>query len=132
MEDNIGYIPNDIGLGMGMGLPPTDNQAELTKFVLDPEARKLYKHITKDLAISHLDREEINFINLNLQLLHMIMYVEEVEGDLENVKKVILQDVFSYVQVLRSKGGFERMAEITKKTESKAELSESKQKGRWI
>jgi len=129
MEDEMKYsMPTDYG----MGLPPTDNQAELTKFVLDPEARKMYKHITKDLAISHLDRDEINYININLQLLHMITYIEENEGDLESVKEVILQDIFSYVQVLRSKKGFERLAEITKKSESKAELSETKQKGRWL
>ena len=126
--DEMGHYPSELS----MGLPPTDNQAELTKFVLDPEARKLYKWITKDLAISHLERDEINYINLNLQLLHMLIYAEETLGDFEPIKEVILQDVFSYVQVLRSKKGFERLAEITKKMESKQELSETRPKGRWF
>jgi len=128
--DNMGDM-TDMSM-MSMGLPPTDSPSELTKFILDPEARQLYKHITKDLAISHLDRFEINYINLNLQLLHLIKYVEEEKGDLQMLQENILQDIFSFVQVLRSKGGFERLAEITKKMETKQNYEEKRNTGRWF
>jgi len=122
------YQPTQQDMGYGMGLPPTDNQAELTKFILDPEARKLYEHITKDFALSNLNREEIDYINLNLQLLHLIIYIEEDKGELKQLQTVILQDICSYLQVLRSKDGFERLAEITKKVESKQKYEERREK----
>ena len=121
---------DELGYG-GMGLPPTENMVELTKFILDPESRKLYKHITKDLAVSNLNQEEITYINLNLQLLHMIHYIEDTKGDFEQLKHVILQDVYSYLQLLRSKGGFERLAEITKKLESKQRYEEQRNKRKF-
>lgn len=117
---------------MGMGLPPTDNPTEFTKFVLDPQARELYKHITKDLAVSNLDNSEMEYVNANLRLLHMVIYIEEKLGDLEDLKHVILQDIYSFMQVTRSKGGFERLAEITKAMKSYQQYTENKEKKRWL
>jgi len=133
MEEDMESESNNMPTDLGMGLPPTDNQAELTKFVLDPEARKMYKHITKDLAVSNLDGMEIAYIDINFRLLHMIEYVEAGEDDLADIKRVILQDVNSFLQILRSKGGFERLAEITKKMETKQKYEETRNKGnRWL
>lgn len=129
-EGNYQEVPMDMG-GYGMGLPPTDNQAELTKFILDPEARKLYEHITKDFAVSNLDIAQIEFINNNLQLLHLIIYIEENPGDLKELQKVILQDINGYLQVSRSKEGFERLAEITKKMESKQKYEEQRNRNKF-
>lgn len=121
--------PSELGL---TGLPMTDNPTELTKFIVDPEARKRYDHITKDMAVSNLDRAEIEWININLRLLHMISYVEENEKDLDPIRNVILQDVFSFLQVLRSKGGFERKAEISKVMKSFHEQEDkTKKRGLW-
>jgi hypothetical protein len=128
MEEDEGTNMGEHEENESMGLPPTDNQAELTKFILDPEARKLYEHITKDFAVTNLNEEEMNYINLNLQLFHLIKYTEEEKGDFKQLGHVILQDIYSFLQVSRSKDGFERMAEITKKMDTKQKYTEDKVK----
>jgi hypothetical protein len=129
-DDSMENMPTE--LDSGMNLPPTDTPSELTKFVLDPEARQLYTHITKDLATTNLNENEIAYIDINLRLLHMVIYVEQKLGELDDIKKVILQDINGYLQVTRSKGGFERLAEISKHLTSSQKYEEKKDRKGWI
>ena len=131
-EEQGGEMPPEQMDDYSMGLPSTDTPAELTKFIVDPDARKLYKHITKDLAVSNLDKGQMEYVNANLRLLHMVSYVEEAKGDLKDLQEVILQDVFSFMQVSRSKGGFERLAEITKTQKTYAEYKQKNDRKGWL
>lgn len=129
-EGNDGEMPSE--LNYSQGLPPTDNPTELTKFIVDPEARIRFEHITKDLATTNLNESEIAYIDINFRLLHMISYVEETLGDLDDIKRVILQDVYTFLQITRSKGGFERLAEITKAMKTYQKYEEQKGKQGWF
>jgi len=123
--------PSEFNYG---GLPTTDNSVELTKFVLDPQARQRFEHITKDLATTNLNNEEIAYIDINLRLLHMISYVKDDPKsiDLLDIQDVILQDIYTFLQVTRSKGGFERIAEISKQLKTYQKYEENKEKKGWL
>ena len=123
---------------------------EFLQFILSPDTKESYEHINKDLATSNADAREINYVQLNLQLLHLINYIEVKknqygvhketnrlvlvhEGDMGKLKHVILQDIYSYLQLLRSKGGFERMAETTQINKQEATYKEDIQpKRKWF
>ena len=123
---------------------------EFLQFILSPDTKEAYEHINKDLATSNADAREINYVQLNLQLLHLINYIEVKktqygvhketnslvivkEGDMAKLKHIILQDIYSYLQLLRSKGGFERLAETTSINKQEATYKEELPKKRgWF
>lgn len=115
-----------------MSLPPTETGVELTKFILNPQNTKEFMHITKDLAVSTLDVNEIQYVNTNLNLIHLLNYIQGVtKWDLMDLKVIIEADIKGFVQVTRSKGGFERLAEITKALKQYNQFEEKKDR-RWL
>lgn len=123
---------------------------EFLQFVLNPDTKESYEHINKDLATSNANSEEINYVQLNLQLLHLISYIEvkrteygihqqtqriviTKEGDMAKLKHIILQDIYAYLQLLRSKNGFERLAETTQINKQEATYKEElPSKRKWF
>jgi hypothetical protein len=115
-----------------MSLPPTETGVELTKFILNPQYNKDFTHITKDLAISTLDPQEIQYVNTNLNLIHLLNYIQgQTSWDLLDLIVVVEADIKGFCQVTRSKGGFERLAEITKALKQYNQFEEKKER-RWI
>jgi hypothetical protein len=123
-----------------------ETQIEFLKYIVSPQLAEQYLHITKDLAVSNVDLEEIAYVQINLQLLHLIDYIEvnkreytgagkaavmSREGDLDGVRHVILKDIFGYLTLLRSKGGFERLTEATQIVKQHQTLREEKPKAWW-
>lgn len=147
--DRVYYIPPYPQQDANKGIPRPENSVEFLKFVLDPEIRKQYTHITKDLAISNADHNEIAYLQINLQLLHLIDFIEvekthykkvkgtnqytiDKEADLDPTKHVILKDIYCYLQLLRSKLGFERQLEATQILKQFSTLREEQQKKGWF
>lgn len=127
---------------------PAQNTVEFLQFVLDPQMRGEYTHITKDLATSNADFNEIKYIDLNLKLLHLIDYIElkkttykfsekgnawvlDKEGDLAPIKHIILKDIYSFLQLLRSKNGFERTIEATQIFRQQSSFQDQTGKKGW-
>jgi len=114
-EDEYEQYQQNPQLYREMGLPPTETSVDLMKLILFPQD-KTKVHITKDLAISNLSKEEIRFVFNNLELIHLLHYIETRTGwDLNDlISRVVDADIKGFMQVTRSKGGFERLAEISK------------------
>ena len=125
-------------------LPPPETQVEFLKFVVDPSTKNQYTHITKDLAISYADMTQIGYVHLNLQLLHLITFIEINHGvykqegdkytmlkapDMDPARHVILQDIYAYLQLLRSNGGFERIQEGTQTVRQHQTFNDTTKKG---
>lgn len=114
------------------GLPATETSVELMKYILDPKTKGRFRHLTKDLAVTNFDRPEIQYCSINLQLMHLLTYIEGITTwDLEDLKDLIDADVKGFAQVTRSKGGFERNAETEKKIRQYQSFEEKKDK-RWF
>lgn len=129
-EDQTGIDPLT-GLPKGFSIAPTETSVDLTRLIIVPQAFANKPHITKDLAITNLDRSEINFLFHNLELIHILQYIaKKTKWDLEELIEIIVNsDVQGYSQITRSKNGFERLAEITKKLSSIQTFEEKTKKG---
>lgn len=148
-QDNREYIYQQPQQQPQRVIPP-ENQVEFLKFVLDPTTRAQYTHITKDLAVSNADAPEIAYLHVNLQLLHLVDFVEIGHGkykkvantensfkmlkepDLDPTRHVILKDIYSYLQLLRSKGGFERQIEATQILKQFSSIKEEPLRKGWF
>ncbi len=134
-EDNFDNIGSRQGDDFA-GLPPGETSVDLMKLILMPSEiqNKELSHITKDLAITTLDKREIYYLNKNLQLIHLLQYIEEQTGwnlrDL--VTKIINADIKGYSQITRSKGGFERLAEISKHIKAWQSVTQEEKKKGWF
>lgn len=120
----------DLGVDAS-GLPPMENEVELMKLILEPKTDDETRHVTKDLAISNLNQGEIWYINNNLKLIHLLRYIEGQTGWILNdlKRKVVNADIKGFMQVTRSKDGFERKAESQKRIKSTQTVRDERNKG---
>jgi len=131
-ENEHEYSQEQMAQEREMGLPATETPVELMKYILDPKTKSRYLHLTKDLAVTNFDKAEIQYSNNNLQLMHLLTYVEGITGwDLEDLKDMIDADIKGFAQVTRSKGGFERKAEVEKSVRQYQTVEEKKSR-RWL
>jgi len=81
-----------------------ENKLEYAKYTLDPKVEGLFPEITKDMALSHLDFWALKRLTLIMEVIDiLILYKLWFPMSLNS----FLRDVYSVLQLNRSKLGFE-------------------------
>lgn len=98
-----------------------ENKLEYAKFLVNPKIESLFPEITKDLALSNLDYFGLQEIKLKLEVANLLLlYPDTFLTSVQNV----LRDIFSILQVYRSRGGFESRLQRSSIQESDHKITE--------
>jgi hypothetical protein len=109
-----------------------ENKLDYGKFILEPEAQKKYEQITKDFALSNLERGELKICILRQEILNFIVLNNCLEW-LPNSFESFQRDQHTTLQLNRSKFGFQSKLERANLTgDTQGEKNFEKEKAKTI
>jgi len=115
-----------------------DDQFAFNKFLVTPDSqdRLGFAHINKDLELSLLDKEEISYLNSLFRFVGVLsFFFKSDDKDSEdaitsrNAKGWLWQEIYQYLSLNKSLGGFGRKLLVSKTIKQQHEISEKKEKG---
>lgn len=99
--------------------PYIENRLEHAKFILKPSVETIFPEITKDLALSNLDYYTLYKLQIEIEIVNMLLLYVDLFPQSINA---YLRDIFSTLQLHRSKGGFEAKLQRTGIFEQHADI----------
>lgn len=98
---------------------------DFNRYVVTPDAREEFKHVTKDLELSKLTEEEVRYLNKLFNLIRLLrLHYKQYDEVFNAAQQMFLDEIYTYLALNRSIGGFER--EVLAKFTTREELATSK------
>lgn len=95
-----------------------ENRLEYAKFLVNPTVEEAFPEITKDLALSNLDEWGIIKLGIEIEIVNTLLLYPHL---FKQSIFAYLRDIYSLLQLYRSRNGFESILQRTTVSDNKVD-----------